>query len=94
MKKIIKFVKKEDIIELFQNDEIIATVSIADNDINIKTLYQKMKPEQSDKYEIESSTRKIEKPHQDIERLFNNLYDFMRDLINELNTVLVITEEE
>lgn len=76
---------EDNCIKVWKNTEEIYCISIESKSINLKQLYDSMKVDIDDIYFFAEGLKKFDEPKSDIERIFNNTFDFLARLLVELN---------
>lgn len=77
-----------DSIIITKNGQQIYKILLSTKSINLKELYDNMQVDINDNYVYENEIKKIDEPKKDIERVFNNTFDFFNSLLVELNKKL------
>jgi hypothetical protein len=77
-----------DFIEIKKHGHQISIVKLATKTIDLKTLYNNMQVQIDDELVLENSVKKYSPPKNDSERIYNNIYDFLKSLIDGLNSKL------
>ena len=72
-------------ITIVKNDEIIYRISLVDKSIHLLNLYENMKVSIDENISIAAGMQKYDNPKNDSERIFNNTFDFLFELIKDLN---------
>mgnify|MGYP001254114415 CR=1 FL=1 len=81
-------IQDDNIIKILKNIDTIYKVSIKDKSINLSELYNNMKVDINDEYFFAEGLKKKDSPQNDLERIFNNIYDFINSLLYDLNKKL------
>ncbi len=76
--------REEDCIKIWNNGNEIYCVSIESKSINLKQLYDNMLIDINHEYFFEQGLKKVDEPKNDVERIFNNTFDFLSRLLVEL----------
>lgn len=84
-KQIYNLVAKQNSIEVIKNENLIYEIHLTNKSIDLNTLYNSMEVKIDDELEFCNTTTKVEVPKSDSERIFNNTYDFINNLIESLN---------
>jgi hypothetical protein len=87
-KQVYNIIIHEDNVQVFKNDVIVYEVSSKVKTISLAELYNKMSVDINDEYFFLQGLKRIESPQNDPERIFNNTYDFIGNLIVSLNKKL------
>lgn len=84
-KQVYNITREEDCIKIWKNNNEIYSISIESKSINLKQLYDSMLIDINDEYYFAQGLMKVEEPKSDVERIFNNTFDFLSRLLVELN---------
>lgn len=76
--------REDDSVKIWKNNVEIYCVLIESKSINLKQLYDNMSVDINDEYFFENGLNKVDVPKSDVERIFNNIYDFLAQLLVEL----------
>ena len=75
-------------INIIKGEDILISISMENKSLDLKQLYDNMMVNIDDKYFFKKGIIKYEKPQNDVERIFNNVYDFLVTLLSNLNKKL------
>ena len=87
-KQVYDVVRKDETIDVYKNDEVIYSISVADKSINLQSLYLQMNIDLEDEILVKHDFVKIEEPKNDADRIYNNTIDFMNRLLGTINKKL------
>lgn len=78
----------QDTVRILKNGDLVYDVSIKSKSINLAELYANMKVDLNDEYAYVGGLKKFESPENDLQRIFNNIYDFLSSLLVSLDKKL------
>ena len=78
----------EDKLVITKNGDNVVEIPIIDKTLSLSSFYDNMKISVDDNYSLSNKLKKYEKPIDDKQRIFNNIYDFLNELIQPLNNKL------
>lgn len=92
-KQVYNIIRKEETIDIYKNDEIIYSISVAEKTINLQKLYNQMDINIEDEIYFKRQSEKIEEPKNDADRIYNNTIDFMDRLLSSVDAKLKFLRE-
>lgn len=93
-KQVYNILIEQECIHLLKNNTVIYEVSINAKSINLAELYSKMEVDINDEYSLVDGLSKIETPKNDLERIFNNIHEFIEPLLISINKKLTELREK
>lgn len=83
-KQVYNITREDECVKIWKNDKEVYCVLIESKSINLKQLYDNMLIDINDEYFFAHGLNKVDEPKSDVERIFNNTYDFLSRLLVEL----------
>lgn len=77
----------DDSVIIKKEEHEVIKITTQTNNIDLKELYDNLNFSLSDNYIIDESTKKLEQPTKDSEKLFNNVIDFMKNVVTEISKI-------